>query len=848
MAPNPPHATSPDVSTTTTTGAPPAHGGCASDAVRSAADACASVAKAGDTARAIADATRILSDHPQCGAAHQCIGIASFLSGDTARAADSFRRAAADDPSDPWHHANLGIARYYLGDHAGAERPLLRALEMAPTMDAPVQMLGEVYAKLGLADKGMNHYASVLAADDAATTMGHSGRAPLARRTRGRVAYALHQLLVNNGRVEDARDLLLREAANRSPELTLAYVCDLVPVVPRSTQHILESRSQLQAAAADTLARIESGDLSIPDDTSPLDVGSGMSYYIAYHGLNDVGIRESLVQLWRSAFPRLTRNHMASLGDADACADTDADSQVDAAPATSDDPVFRRDAAAAFVDGGAHRAPWLPPPLLSRRIRIGFVSSFFHFHSVGKMINRLVGALPRDLFHVSVFLFPHDTDFASAGVAAAADEVVYLHLGSGWSEIERNREAIAAARLDVLVFPELGMHAPTRVLAFSRMAPVQVVTHGNSVTSGHRDSVDYYVSFDDIEVPGADAHFAEQLVRLNSFHSAFMWAVPQPLPQPARRRPRATDAGASALLAATVQWLDSARVDGRGEAQGQHRDDRDGISAAELLAVNTGADGAAGTKAAAQEVAAQCDRMRVVLCPQTPPKLHPSFDGVLLDVLRQDPCALLVMTRPDKSPWGALVVERVAAAAVAGASASDASSLASELPAQIRTADADRSPDTAEALQLLHRLIFVKTRPHADWLHLLRTADVVLDTYPFGGCTSTYESLLVGTPVVSTPSRFTAGRFTRALLFRIGQHGLTTRTDELAELPSLAVSVAADVAAWDVRVERGDAEGNPHRAAIMTAARMAAADMSAVHEWTRFLVRAVAAAEATVAL
>lgn len=40
---------------------------------------------------------------------------------------------------------------------------------------------------------------------------------------------------------------------------------------------------------------------------------------------------------------------------------------------------------------------------------------------------------------------------------------------------------MAAANLDVLVFPELGMHLQTFLLAFGRYAPVQVTSHGNSV-------------------------------------------------------------------------------------------------------------------------------------------------------------------------------------------------------------------------------------------------------------------------------------------------------------------------------------------------------------------------------
>lgn len=37
-------------------------------------------------------------------------------------------------------------------------------------------------------------------------------------------------------------------------------------------------------------------------------------------------------------------------------------------------------------------------------------------------------------------------------------------------------------QLDVLVFPEIGMDVHTYILALARAAPVQVATHGNSVS------------------------------------------------------------------------------------------------------------------------------------------------------------------------------------------------------------------------------------------------------------------------------------------------------------------------------------------------------------------------------
>ena len=65
-----------------------------------------------------------------------------------------------------------------------------------------------------------------------------------------------------------------------------------------------------------------------------------------------------------------------------------------------------------------------------------------------------------------------------------------------------NMAALLAARLDALVFADVGMSFYTYLLAFGRVAPVQVAFYGHPVTTGLR-SVDYFVSSDLLEGGGA---------------------------------------------------------------------------------------------------------------------------------------------------------------------------------------------------------------------------------------------------------------------------------------------------------------------------------------------------------
>ena len=75
------------------------------------------------------------------------------------------------------------------------------------------------------------------------------------------------------------------------------------------------------------------------------------------------------------------------------------------------------------------------------------------------------------------------------------------------------RRQIAAAELDIVFYPDIGMEALTYFLAFARLAPVQCVTWGHPVTTGI-PALDHFVSSELLEPDGAESHYAERLVRL----------------------------------------------------------------------------------------------------------------------------------------------------------------------------------------------------------------------------------------------------------------------------------------------------------------------------------------------
>jgi predicted O-linked N-acetylglucosamine transferase (SPINDLY family) len=84
---------------------------------------------------------------------------------------------------------------------------------------------------------------------------------------------------------------------------------------------------------------------------------------------------------------------------------------------------------------------------------------------------------------------------------------------------------VRQTKLDVLVYPEIGMDPKHQALAALRLAPVQCALYGHPATSGS-PNIDYFLCGVELEPPDADAHYREKLVRLPGLGT-------QPLPPPA---------------------------------------------------------------------------------------------------------------------------------------------------------------------------------------------------------------------------------------------------------------------------------------------------------------------------
>jgi predicted O-linked N-acetylglucosamine transferase (SPINDLY family) len=155
----------------------------------------------------------------------------------------------------------------------------------------------------------------------------------------------------------------------------------------------------------------------------------------------------------------------------------------------------------------------------------------------------------------------------------------------------------------------------------------------------------------------------------------------------------------------------------------------------------------------------------VYLCPQTLFKLHPDFDAAMAAILRNDGGGEIVLLEGQYRQWGERLRRRFA-----------------------RT-----MPDVAARVRFLPRM------PWHDLLCLTAHADVVLDTFHFGGGNTTCEALAVGTPVVALPASYLRGRLT------LGCYRRMEITDCLADTPAAFVACANRLAqdrAWRAEVQR----------------------------------------------
>jgi predicted O-linked N-acetylglucosamine transferase (SPINDLY family) len=144
---------------------------------------------------------------------------------------------------------------------------------------------------------------------------------------------------------------------------------------------------------------------------------------------------------------------------------------------------------------------------INNKIKVGFISTNFKLHSVGRDRIGVIRGINRDLFDVVIFHFDKYPD----------DIYWNLALNSGFKNIILNggindwRQRIENENLNILVYADIGMQEETYLLAYSRLAPIQITTIGHSESSGI-DTIDYYLSSELFEPSNGQENYSEKLI------------------------------------------------------------------------------------------------------------------------------------------------------------------------------------------------------------------------------------------------------------------------------------------------------------------------------------------------
>lgn len=144
----------------------------------------------------------------------------------------------------------------------------------------------------------------------------------------------------------------------------------------------------------------------------------------------------------------------------------------------------------------------------SRRLRVGFAASIFRDCTAGRYFERWLTGLDAGRFERFVYHCAPISDEFTQRIAASSE-----HFVAARTDNLAFAQSIAADRLDVIVYPEVGMTPVSYLLAALRLAPVQAVGWGHPVTTGS-DAIDYYFTAAAMEPPDGAQHYEERLVPL----------------------------------------------------------------------------------------------------------------------------------------------------------------------------------------------------------------------------------------------------------------------------------------------------------------------------------------------
>ena len=297
------------------------------------------------------------------------------------------------------------------------------------------------------------------------------------------------------------------------------------------------------------------------------------------------------------------------------------------------------------------------------KIKVGFISTNFFNHSVGKDRRGIINKLDKSKFEIYIFTDKEPIDYISKYIKNSSDHFILFN-----NNLEEAQKKIADCKLDILVYADIGMDIRTYCIGLGKLAKIQIATWGHSDTSGLKN-IDYFVSSEYFETEDSEFHYTEKLVKMKSLGTYYF-------------EPH------------TYLSLPNFNSNKTRLKFG--------------LPLN----------------------LNMYLVPHTLFKIHEEYDDIIKSILENDPNGFVVFISGNKNKLKELLFKRL----------------------------------NKNLGKFINNVRFVPMQEElSDFLQLLDCSDIILDSYPFGGCNSSFEAFSLGKIVITRPGNFINGRFTYGL-------------------------------------------------------------------------------------
>ena len=391
------------------------------------------------------DAIRHKPNYP---GAYNNLGTSLRALGDFVGAQQQFAQAVLLNPNYALAHYNLGIAYLDMGQLNQAETSFNHALRLRPDHVQAYSYLGSVQHDMGKLD-------------EAEASFTHAVQMKPGKN--GAELNKLARVFWEQGRIEQTLAAYRQVQTLNPHELKSALGAFLsFPAVYRNQIDLLEARQRF-ANGLKILHENIPNFISHNQPEKLLDELRWSNFYLAYQGFDDKDLQTDYARFVAAMLEKIAPQVMQ--------------------------PRVKKDT-------------------VGRRLRIGYLSSFFRDCTVGMYFRSWIMRLDREQFEIFVYHTRQETEHVTQEIVDACDH--FRHLVAGPVSPSSIAAAVLKDDLDILVYPELGMDNTSFLLAAMRLAPVQCAGWGHPVTSGHAN-IDYYFSSAAMEPDNAEIHYSEKL-------------------------------------------------------------------------------------------------------------------------------------------------------------------------------------------------------------------------------------------------------------------------------------------------------------------------------------------------